>query len=96
MSILRIVIARFNYKTDMKKILKVHTDMSNIPAKCRYPLVADTSLRITGYHNPALEAATLMFSCPSGKILTVPNMSTCMENGEWEPDPQVEGIQCAG
>ena len=65
-------------------------------AKCGYPLVADTSLRITGYHNPALEGATLTFSCPPGKILTGPNTTTCMENGEWEPDPTVEAMKCVG
>ena len=67
-----------------------------IAAKCGYPLVADNSPRITGYHDPALEGATLTFSCPPGKILTGPNMTICMKNGEWEPDPQVEGIKCAG
>ena len=65
-------------------------------AKCGYPLDADNFLRITGYHNPPLEGATVTFSCPPGKILTGPNRTTCMGNGEWEPDPRIEGIKCAG
>ena len=27
------------------------------------------------------------FYCPPGPVLTGPNSSTCMRNGEWEPDP---------
>ena len=28
------------------------------------------------------------FSCPPGLVLIGPNSSTCMGNGEWEPDPR--------
>lgn len=62
-------------------------------ARCGYPLAADNSLRITGYHSPG---ATITFSCPPGKTLVGPNTTTCKENGEWEPDPQIEGVKCAG
>ena len=51
---------------------------------------------MTGYHSPALAGTTVIFSCPPGRIFTGPNMTTCMENGEWEPNPQMEGIKCAG
>ena len=40
------------------------------------------------------EATTITLSCPPGSILTGSNTSTCMDNGEWEPDPRlVECIQ---
>ena len=37
-------------------------------------------------HN--LEGENITFTCPTGAILTGPNMSTCVENEEWEPDPR--------
>ena len=30
----------------------------------------------------------VVLSCPPGLILTGPNTTTCMKNGEWEPDPR--------
>ena len=65
-------------------------------AKCEYPLVTDDFVRITGYHNPALEGAVLTFSCPPEKILTGPNITMCMENGEWEPDLSITDVKCVG
>ena len=35
----------------------------------------------------AIEGAVANFSCPPGLALIGPNTTTCMENGEWEPDP---------
>ena len=43
---------------------------------------------------PALEGTNVTFSCPPGLILTGPNTSTCMRNGEWEPTPQ--DVKCLG
>ena len=34
------------------------------------------------------------FYCSPGLILTGPNTSTCMRNGEWEPDPRE--VKCEG
>ena len=40
-----------------------------------------------------LEGQSITYTCPNGYILTGPNASVCMGNGEWEPDPgQVECI----
>ena len=43
-----------------------------------------------GYSIPtvALEGDSISFTCSSGFLLTGPNSSTCMGNGEWEPDPR--------
>ena len=35
-----------------------------------------------------------MFHCPSGLTLTGPMSTTCMMNGEWEPDPGE--VKCTG
>ena len=43
---------------------------------------------ITGYVEPAMEGATVTFECPPQYVLTGPNITTCMGNGEWEPDPR--------
>lgn len=42
-----------------------------------------------GYDDPALEGDSIMFTCASGLKLGGPNSnsSTCMGNGEWDPDP---------
>ena len=71
--------------------------MGIIPAKCEYPLVDDNSVRIADYpENPTLEGATITFSCPPGKTLTGPNMTTCMENGEWELNVGIVEVKCVG
>ena len=37
--------------------------------------------------SPALEGTSVLFSCPPGLVLAGLNTTTCMGNGEWEPDP---------
>ena len=37
---------------------------------------------------PVMEGAIVSFNCCSEFILTGPNSSMCMRNGEWEPDPR--------
>ena len=48
----------------------------------------DASISIHGSMNPAIEGTNVTFSCPHGLVLNGSNTSTCMRNGEWEPDPQ--------
>ena len=36
----------------------------------------------------------MTFACPSTHILVGPNTTTCMGNGEWEPDPRL--VECIG
>ena len=42
----------------------------------------------------ALEGTNITFNCRPGLALTGPNLSTCMGNGEWEPDPRE--VRCKG
>ena len=44
--------------------------------------------------DPALEGAVLSFDCPPQHVLIGPNTTTCMGNGEWEPDPRE--VECKG
>ena len=53
-----------------------------------------TNALAEGYVDPALEGQTVMFICPHGQILNGSNSSTCMGNGEWEPDPR--DVECTG
>ena len=54
------------------------------------------SVNITGNTQdiPVMEGTTISFSCHPGLILGGPNSSTCMGNGEWEPDPRE--VECRG
>ena len=54
----------------------------------------NSSIRISGHQISTAEGSNVTFSCPPGQALTGPNMSTCMGNGEWEPDPWE--LECKG
>ena len=54
----------------------------------------DASISIRDSMNPAIEGTNVTFICAPGLILNGPNISTCMRNGEWEPDPQK--LRCLG
>ena len=41
-----------------------------------------------------LEGTNITFICPPGLVLTGPSRSTCMGNGEWEPNPN--DVECKG
>ena len=47
-----------------------------------------------GYMDPAMEGAAIIFECPPQFVLVGPNATTCMGNGEWEPDPRK--VECKG
>ena len=49
---------------------------------------------VTEYNDPALEGAGVTFGCSPGLILVGSNISTCMENGKWSPEPG--NISCEG
>ena len=58
---------------------------------CKYPLLSQSvefSLYILGYSEPAVVGTTILFNCSEpGEVLTGPNSATCMENGQWVPEP---------
>ena len=60
------------------------------------PLVDDSILQYpSGDINPAIEGTIITFSCSaSDLVLTGPNSTICMSNGEWEPDPTE--VACKG
>ena len=47
-----------------------------------------SSVLVSGYNGVALKGDSVSFTCSSGLVLSGPNSSTCMGNGEWEPDPR--------
>ena len=51
-------------------------------------VLVNSNVRVMGYEDPAFEGNRVTFTCPSGQILDGSNSSTCMGNGEWEPDPK--------
>ena len=53
--------------------------------KCKNPATTDEHVRIMGYYDPAVEGSNITFGCSPGLEFTT---STCMRNGEWEPDPR--------
>ena len=43
---------------------------------------------------PAIEGTNITFICPPGMVLIGTNSTTCMENGQWDPDPR--DVKCQG
>ena len=65
-------------------------------ANCGYPASdsIDEALRVIGYEAPMLEGSSIILDCFPGYALIGSNSATCMENGEWEPDPR--DVECEG
>ena len=66
-----------------------------LAAKCGDPLdhlsLDDSeSILVQAYSNlgPIPEGAKINFTCITGMELVGPNSTTCMGNGEWEPNPR--------
>ena len=61
------------------------------------PQVND-SIHSSSNNNPAREGTIITFTCSNLElVLTGPNTTTCMSNGDWEPDPSevaCKGIIC--
>ena len=56
---------------------------------CQNPaLLGDESITIIGFRKPAIRGADVALTCIPGLMLLDPNSSTCMGDGEWEPDPR--------
>ena len=66
-------------------------------ASCGYPVSdsIDQALRVIGYKAPMLEGSSIKLDCFPGYAFIGPsNSSTCMGNGEWQPDPRE--VECEG
>ena len=67
-------------------------------AKCIHPehlTMTDDRVRVVLDNDSALVGTNATFECLSGLAFSGPSyISTCMENGEWEPDPSQ--IECIG
>ena len=62
---------------------------------CCNPLnLADVIVEGYDSEDLALEGTNITFTCMEGMILTGPNSSTCMGNGEWEP--ALREVECTG
>ena len=56
--------------------------------------IANDIIEPIGYSQPAIVGTSVTFVCPSTHVQTGPNTTTCMRNGEWEPDPRL--VECTG
>ena len=53
------------------------------------------NIRVIGYSDPALEETSVILECISPALLHMGlNITTCMRNGKWEPDPRE--VECLG
>ena len=66
--------------------LVLHTVSCDLPAQLllHHPI---TVVNVSQNY-PLMEGQCITYTCPPGLVLTGPNASVCMENGEWEPDPR--------
>ena len=65
--------------------------------ECGYPTPSDENLMVTILRHtegPWIEGSIITYSCASGLKVAETNTSTCMDNGQWEPDPS--DITCTG
>ena len=57
-------------------------------AKCQFPLLSQ-NVTIEDYDHPAIKGNYITFGCSSSSLTLVgPSTSTCVGNGQWEPDPR--------
>ena len=64
------------------------------PFQERVTSFKNDTIIIESYMEPAMEGAILTFECLPQYVLIGPNNTTCMGNGEWEPDPTE--VECKG
>ena len=68
--------------------------MNFIVGKCKYPVPGDNNImaRVLSHtEGPLIEGSIVTYNCSPGLNVIESNMSTCMDNGQWEPDP-IAGI----
>ena len=66
-----------------------------LAGECSNPMaLVNNNVRIIGYEDPALEGEVISFTCSFGMELNGPISSSCIRNGEWDPNPGV--VNCTG
>ena len=56
-----------------------------------------SSLYILDYSEPAVVGTTISFNCSEpGHVLVGPNTTTCTDDGQWVPDPNLLLMNCKG
>ena len=67
--------------------------IDNNAANCGYPKF-NSLIQIVDYDDelPTEQGTIIHLTCPPHTIFSGPNFITCMENGQWEPDPS--SVQC--
>ena len=66
-----------------------------IIGKCKYPVPGDDMATFLSHtEGPLIEGSNITYNCSPGLKVIESNMSTCMNNGQWEPDPM--DITCTG
>ena len=48
----------------------------------------DPSVTVIDFSDPAIAGSNVSFSCDPGYVLYGPNTVTCIDDGQWEPDPR--------
>ena len=62
---------------------------------CGYPTPKDDVVTVLNHtEGPWIEGSIIVYGCASDLKVTETNTSTCMDNGQWEPDPS--DIICTG
>lgn len=61
-------------------------------------LFADESITVAGFSDPSLVGSTITIECRFGSISSSKNHNniTCLENGEWDSDPNQITDKCKG
>ena len=76
----------------------VNAKHARYEANCRYPPDLNQAVisSVSGSSNVdvIVEGTFITFKCFDGSVPTGPNISTCMEDGEWSPDPRK--VLCTG
>ena len=67
-----------------------------VAVKCQQPLKDQMNgpVIVNNFMKPAIVGSNITFDCPPEHVLIGPNTTTCMGNGEWEPDPRE--AECKG
>ena len=74
-----------------------HSVFVSYVVTCKYPVLNRSSLYILDTSGLAVVGTTIVFNClKPGEVIVGANTSTCMDNGQWAPDPTQILLDCKG